>query len=542
MIGLPNCINMGPYWCNSSRMSLIIIILLLFSGNPLICNCHIIWLKSWLSESSSIGPKCADGTYVKGMPFGRNDCSNTAIKQIDEEDLRACMIHENAALLPNLATSQVYSTLDKIKDYTSQIKNTYQANKINRPSPEESDYFYDEYVDYPYNETLIDGLNNEVSVTQNTNRSGSLPTIYAAMNNTADRNKQAPTNKPNSGFTFFGMDLPPLDMGKLLNSGRKIDWPDKKNSHTHSHSHNHGGNKYQLPEPPKFETGGFSPILPTTAGGFRPIPDPTLNVSHTAVQAQSATSYNKQDAVGQAIAAVSTKPPVKTAHNNTTHSKIKSEIHELQAYIDDDNSTHVAYNRTKNVEEQKSDPNNLSKYNLMESNLTITQVTEKESMLITTDTSNDMSLQAWMESSTSSYTSSTAVTSKPPMKKHIETAPTALSAVLVPTTAELHERNLGKRPATITKVNLPNIEHYDHRENFSANREPKTRFSEILTTGNTKTRQIGDNDWYYKNYNNSNLEPYIAPGVHKPTSKSNINLYNKNILSVMLFYTMNRIL
>ncbi|XP_021182892.3 protein artichoke [Helicoverpa armigera] len=507
-------------------------------GNPLVCNCHIVWLKSWLSESSSIGPKCADGTYVKGMPFGRNDCSNTARNQVEEEHLRTCMTHENEALLPNLATSQVYSTLDKIKDYTTQIKNTYQANKINRPSPEESEYFYDEYVDYPYNETLIDGINNEVSATANNNRtSGGLPTLYAAMNkNTTDRIKPPPPKQPNSGFTFFGMPLPPIDMGKILNTGRKIDWPDKKNSATHVGI----GNKYQLPEPPKFETGGFSPILPTTAGGFMPIPDPTHNVTNNIMQVQSASTHNKQGAVEHAVAAVSTKPPVKTVHNTTTHQKSKSEIHELQAYIDDDNSTHVAYNRTKNVEEQKSDPNNLSKYNLMESNLTITQVTEKESMLITTDTSNDMSLQAWMESSTLSYSSSTAVTSKPPMKKHIDQpAPTALSAVLVPSTAELHERSHGKRPATITKVNNPQVEHYEHRESYSPNREPKTRFSENLTTGDSKIRQIGENDWYYKNYNNSNLEPYIAPGVHKPTSKSNANTYNKFILSsIMLLYAM----
>lgn len=515
-------------------------------GNPIICNCQIVWLKSWLSESSSIGPKCADGTYVKTMPFGRDDCSNAAVTKLEEGDLRTCMTHENEALLPNLATSQVYSTLDKIKDYTTQIKNTYQANKINRPSPEESDYFYDEYVDYPYNETLLDGLNNEVSASQN-NRSGGLPTLYASMKNTTDKNKQVPPKPPDSSFTFFGMPLPPIDMGKILNTGRKIDWVDKKNSHTHSHSHSHNGNKYQLPETPKFETGGFAPILPTTAGGFKPIPDPTLNITNTPVQTQSAsTTHNRQGAVEETISVVSTKPPVKTVHNNTTHKKIKSEIHELQAYIDDDNSTHVAYNRTKNVEEQKQDPNNLSKYNLMESNLTITQVTEKESLLITTDTSNDMSLHAWMESSTSSYSSSTAVTSKPPMKKHIEqAAPTALSAVLVPSTAELNERNHGKRPATITKVNLPQVEHYDHRDNFSPNREPKTRFSEVMTTGNTKTRQIGENDWYYKNYNNSNLEPYIAPGVHKPekpVSKSNINGYDKLIFSVTLFYTIYKML
>ncbi|CAH0603337.1 unnamed protein product [Chrysodeixis includens] len=504
-------------------------------GNPLICNCKIIWLKSWLSESTSIGPKCADGTYVKGMPFGRNDCSNPAINQIDEDDLRLCVTHENEALLPNLATSQVYSTVDKIKDYATRIKNNYHANKINRPSPEESEYFYDEYVDYPYNETMVDGLNSDLSATHNHNRTGGVPTIYAAMKNTTDKVKPvvtSATNTAGSGFTFFGMPLPPIDMGKLLNTGRKIDWPDKKHSNS---------NKYPIPETPKFETGGFSPILPGTAGGFMPIPDPALNVSHTATQAQGASTYNNKGSVAQETVAVSTKPPVKTVQSNTTHQKIKSEIHELQAYIDDDNSTHVAYNRTKNVEEEKMDPNNLSKYNLMESNLTITQVTEKESMLITTDTSNDMSLQAWMESSTLSYSSSTAVTSKPPMRKHIEQPPpTTLSAALAPNTAELHERNPGKRPATITKVNLQQIQQFDHRENFSPNREPKTRFSEILNTGNTKIRQIDDKDWYYKNYNNSNLEPYIAPGVHKPASKSNVATYNKFIFYVVICFTLMR--
>ncbi|XP_013200582.1 protein artichoke isoform X2 [Amyelois transitella] len=483
-------------------------------GNPLICNCAIIWLKAWLSESSTVGPKCVDGTYVKSMPFSRNDCINIAVQ---DEDLRSCVTHENEALLPNLATSQVFSSLDKIRDYTTQIKNNYHINKINnRPSPEESDYFYDEYVDYPYNETLIDGLNNDINAIHNNNKSQEsqgIPTIYAGMKNSSQQIKTTNT-KPNSGFTFFGMPLPALDMGKLLNSGRKVDWTDKTAQHN---------NKYQSQEPPKFETGGFSPILPTTAGGFKPIPNPAVNISQTTV-AHSGPNYSKKGSMEQTIAAVSSKPPTTKSHNSTTHQKMKSEIHELQAYVDDDNSTHVAYNRTKNVEEQKIDPTNLSKYNLMESNLTITQVTEKEGILITTDTTNDMSLQAWMETSSQSY-SSTPVTSKPVIKKHIENdQPTALSAILVPSNEEIAKRNYTtntnhKRAGTITKVNMPHVAHFE-QDNYAPviNREGKTRFSESTNIGNNKPRQINDKDWYYKNYNNSNLEPYIAPGVH--TSKS----------------------
>ncbi|KAI5635402.1 leucine rich repeat domain-containing protein [Phthorimaea operculella] len=485
-------------------------------GNPLICNCKIIWFKAWLSESTSIGPKCADGTYIKGMPFSRDDCLNSPVSN---DDIRTCGTHENEALLPNLATSQVFSTLDKIKDYANQIKHNYHGNKItNRPLPEESEYFYDEYVDYPYNETLVDGLNNEVNPMQNGTKSQSLgqtPTLYAGTNNSGNKQTVTTTKPPPpSGFTFFGMPLPAIDMSKLLTTGRKVDWSDKNLAN--------GNNKYRDPEPPKFETGGFEPILPTTAGGFMPIANPNLNVNHTIGNIRGGGNYSVGGSVLESIEVASTKPPTKTAVNNTKHQIMKSEIHELQAYVDDDNSTHVAYNRTKNVEEQMSDPINMSKYNLMESNLTVTHVTEKEGILITTDTSNDMSLQTWLETSTVAYPSSTPVTPKPPIKKHIiENQPTALSAILVPNNEELVRRNYSKRPATITKVNLPHVEHYDMRDTYSPviNREAKTRFSDSLSTINTKSKDDGK-DWYYKNYNNSNLEPYIAPGVNSVKSRA----------------------
>lgn len=485
------------------------------------------WFKSWLTESSSIGPKCSDGTYVKGMPFTREDCINVPMSNEDE---RPCVTHENEALLPSFGSSQVFSSLEKIKDYTMQIKNNYHVNKINninRPSPEESEYFYDDYVDYPINDTVIDGLKHEVDLIQNSNKTQITvtvkPSISVGMKNTS---KNSALNKgPTSGFTFFGMPLPAIDMGKILNTGRKVDWPSDSKS----------GNKYQS-EPPKFETGSFSPMLPTTASGFKPILNPAVDVSHTLTVSQGGSNYSVMGGVGESIAAVSTKPPMKTIQSNVTHQKMKSEIHELQAYLDDDNSTHVAYNRTKNVEEQKSDPVNMQKYNLMESNLTITQVTEKEGILITTDTSHDMSLQAWTESSTTSY-SSTPVTSKPPIKKHInENQPTALSAILIPNNEELVRRNY-TRPATITKVNMPLVEHHDLRDSYSPviNREAKTRFNEHDNTGNTKTRQVDDKDWYYRNYNNSNLEPYIAPGVH--TSSSNL-ISHKNPQTLIAIHIM----
>lgn len=481
-------------------------------------------MKSWLSESSSLGPKCADGTYVKGMPFSNKDCLNAPLSN---EDLKSCAIYDNEALLPNLATSQIFSSLDKIKDYETQIKNNYQNNKLNnRPLPEESEYFYDEYVDYPYNETVLENLNNSVThTTKPQPHLGNTPTIYAAMPNTTHKKTGIALKVPvpSSGFTFFGVPLPSIDMKKILNTGRKIDWSENKNNQQHI-------KKYQAIEPPRFETGGFSPMLPETSNGFIPMSNPTISTVYTTIGANEGTSgsYNT-DKITQNVVTLEHTPPTTSITNSTTHKKLKSEVHELEAFHGDDNSTHITYNRTKNIEEQNTDPLNISKYNLMESNITIAQATEKEG-IITTDTSNDMSMQGWLESS--SVTPPPLLTKKI-NKPLIETQPTALSAILLPNNDDLTKNY--SRTATVTKVNLPHAEHYDLRYNYSPviNREAKTRFSEdLINSNNNKPRQVDNNDWYYKNYNKSNLEAYVDP-EKQSSSGSYIHANNLKYIALL---------
>lgn len=477
-----------------------------FLGNPLICNCAAMWLKSWLLESTSIGPKCADGTYVKGMPFSRNDCLNSPIRN---DNLRDCITHENEALLPNLATSQVFSSSDKINGYITQEKNNLQANKINtRPTPEESDYFYDDYVDYPFNETVMDVISNQNNFTQTNEKTQdgilSPSKLNTNIKNISTLNPVTPSNAPRSGFTFFGMPLPSIDMSKFLNTGRKIDWFEKRKQPQMT--------KYQSPvlETPKFETGGFTPMLPTTDGGFMPIPSPTMPVADTTQGTIAKLDYTTYRNIETEKKNVATEfiPPRAPNRNNTVNTKSKSEIYEVEVFSKNNNATQ-SYNLTKNIEEHESSPSVLNQYHSMESNLTIEQVTEKES-IITTDTSNDLSVQAWMESTTSIPYPAPMPAVKPPMKKHIN-EPTALSAVLIPSNEELERREY-KRPATITKVNLPHLEHPVSNYTLINNREPKTRFPQTQT--NTRTKNEDDKDWYYKNYNKSNLEPYIAPGIH----------------------------
>nr|XP_032530182.1 protein artichoke-like isoform X1 [Danaus plexippus plexippus]XP_032530183.1 protein artichoke-like isoform X1 [Danaus plexippus plexippus]XP_032530185.1 protein artichoke-like isoform X1 [Danaus plexippus plexippus] len=489
-------------------------------GNPLVCNCAIIWLKSWLTESTSIGPKCSDGTYVKEMPFSKSDCDNIPIQT---QDPNSCLSYENEALLPNLQTSQVFSSLDKIKDYGTHIKHNYNGNKLsNRPLPEESEYFYDEYVDYPYNETLLENINNEFKVTNKSMEiATSTPSNQIGTINRTNLKSGVAVKLPTSGFTFFGLPLPSLDMNKLLNTGRKIDLFENKNSQKHVKN-------YQVTEAPRFETGGFSPMLPATSAGFKPIPNPALNVSQMAEHSIVKVDQNNK--------ALNNLSPMGKVFNNTSHKKIKSEFHELEAYHNDDNKTQIAYNRTKNIEEQDITPINISKYNLMETNMTVTQVTEKE-MIITTDVINtDLSLQAWIE--TSSMLPSSTTTSLP-IVKHVDSEPTALSSTLDSNIEDFTKNH--SRTATITKVVLPHAEHYDLRHNYAPvmNREAKTQFFEVASTHN-KVKSNDDNDWYYKNYNKTNIDPYIDP-VIQTSSSYKLFCYQPTIILTITMTVLNNL-
>ncbi|CAG5056585.1 unnamed protein product [Parnassius apollo] len=498
--------------------------------NPLVCNCAAIWLKSWLLESTSTGPKCADGTYVKGMPFSRNDCLNAPIQNYD---VKPCMAHDNEVLLPNLATSQVFSSMDKINGWT-QEKNNYQTNKINtRPSPEESEYFYDEYVDYPFNETVIDSLNLHNNYTKNDETPDGIPNtsnIKLDFKNTSNTHLASTANVPTSGFTFFGMPLPSIDVGKIFNTGRKIDWLAKVKPHLTK-------NQAIVPETPEFETGGFTPMLPTTDGGFMPILNPTISDSgstQASIPKQEYINYRNMEYTNNSFAAPEKIPPINIIQNNIMHTKSKSVIHELEAYINHNNGTQITFNMTRNVKEQNSNPTNLNEHNLFK-DLTKTEDIEKES-IITTDTTNDMSEQTWIESTTIPHYSSIPVTLKPLMNKNMDSQPTALSAVLIPSNEELVRREYSKRPATITKVSLPHLEHSDANSHYIPinNREAKTQFSDKKHNTHSGTKNEDDKDWYYKNYNNSNLDPYIAPDLS--TSKSNSFLYMKSIVYCLPLY------
>jgi hypothetical protein len=91
-------------------------------------------------------------------------------------------------------------------------------------------------------------------------------------------------------------------------------------------------------------------------------------------------------------------------------------------------------------------------------------------------------------------------------------SPSSLSALLVPGGQQPHFRSPGGRP-TITKVlssTSPPAPSPIPTEEYLRRTEPSTTTSHSLLSPGTSTNS--SMDWYFQNYNKTNLEPYVGPG------------------------------
>ena len=211
------------------------------------------------------------------------------------------------------------------------FNNNNNNNNNLQPSPGESEYFYDQYVDFPNNDTQM-----RVNITQLERYNQTSPFVNFDQNKfTQHAQNQFPSRpgQPSSQFTFFGMPIPSLSLGNIWGAGRTannratsaesgtrgkgrvqiyrpgdpelqviinrgvndIDALDNKNREpaaserypTVDNSHDmsgHNGYKnifsnFQTPfNDPKPEKGGFAPMIPgVSIGGFIPINDPSMD-------------------------------------------------------------------------------------------------------------------------------------------------------------------------------------------------------------------------------------------------------------------------
>nr|CAD7404206.1 unnamed protein product [Timema cristinae] len=253
-------------------------------GNPLSCSCHMMWFQAWLREVSTQGPRCADGSLLKEVRLSRQECE----ARKEEAMVAAPECEGEVAGAPVLGSSQILTTWVNVKDGST-------------PPPEDTEYFYDEYVEYTYedgnttnNSTVMVAtevpLTVQVTSSPNIPQSatvsshyvpGDTPTLYAGSrqhNKTAQdplKSSALTTPSPNSGgFTFFGIPLPSISLGGLWGAnGRNVD-PKP------------GGMRFigargKVDMFPPSETDAHNGFVPMTTemGGFTPIADPSLMYS-----------------------------------------------------------------------------------------------------------------------------------------------------------------------------------------------------------------------------------------------------------------------
>lgn len=182
-------------------------------GNPLDCSCDMLWLRSWLeAESNNPGPRCRDGSMLRESRISRSEC------QYDGRNNQVPLTNEHGDIFfrNNDFDECENEALDELQNQLP-------------PSPEESEYFYDTFVDFPFNETHLGITNVSVPIslpppvtTQKQFPSGLLTPPQNSINRNAtllNFHNLPQRPPPTSPFTFFGVPLPALSLGNLWGNG-----------------------------------------------------------------------------------------------------------------------------------------------------------------------------------------------------------------------------------------------------------------------------------------------------------------------------------
>ncbi|XP_055837767.1 protein artichoke [Episyrphus balteatus] len=196
-------------------------------GNPMVCSCTVQWLSAWLEETGFPypGPTCQDGQLLRNLRTEKMNCT---------DDQRSSnylpLYNEHGDVFMGEGRNEFRDECDalgvEVENYT-------------RPLHTDSDYFYDQFVDYPaFNNTLYSGTNNTSSnpkpLSVNLNNvapalTHNNPNIHGNIDltktllNTSILNRYPLIQQPQSPFTFFGYPIPALGMGGFLGSNSRRD-------------------------------------------------------------------------------------------------------------------------------------------------------------------------------------------------------------------------------------------------------------------------------------------------------------------------------
>ncbi|XP_011500521.1 PREDICTED: chaoptin [Ceratosolen solmsi marchali] len=283
-------------------------------GNPLSCSCGMLWLRGWLQQASSEGPRCADGSLFREIRLSKQDCQRE--RQLEP-------------LYPGCESEGLSATSTSISPHYS-LPSWMDMKKPSRLPAQDSDYSYNDYDDYPQEGNSTDisnalggnvassspspssvmtvgpqatGHNVQVARPTSPSKSLGVKNVTAAGN----RKPTIPPSPSSSGFTFFGVPLPNLNFNLWGNAAKKANRKEDSNDASYSNSSKlsvssrPGRSRYRnfLPTEPEIHRGGFVP-LPRGQGGFIPIVDPRLeqrpfnvNNSDTSIISKNSSKENE---------------------------------------------------------------------------------------------------------------------------------------------------------------------------------------------------------------------------------------------------------
>lgn len=538
-------------------------------------------MKVWLQENSLIGPKCIDGILLRDKNLSKFEC--TREEQFIDPVAPGCESELLSVPPEAYTTSQVFTQYENLRqNVTKQTLN--EKNKL-APTPEESEYFYEDYIDYPYNETILQEsanvLNDENIQAETSTRkqnlvtesphyvTGDTPTLYAAPSRNkskVDPPREVSGSPSNSGFTFFGVPLPSINFNNLWGSGKSSEQKVSQTKVAERKAaivNNPGGNAIRGTISPNNHPEiltGFVPILPGS-GGFTPIlnselqqnlskPQNEINPLETSKFSNvSKTQIFKRDPLTSSMSNYTEStslPPFSTPAPITSTIRIATEEH--------------FKNKFNNLQENKTIVSNKSEESVVHTHIkntyNATEILNKthntneiyNSSLVETSGSKSSFKNIFEEISDNTSTLSSTTTSKPVEKgyfnlsttvappelnkvhdfnkssnlketKFNETVPTA--ALLIPGGQQPPFRMQGK--PKITKVVSPHFpenepDKYEASDNDNifpqAQREGKTGYRDTSIPNNNHNMDE-EKEWYFVNYNKTDLKPYISPGLEK---------------------------
>ncbi|XP_055372026.1 protein artichoke [Condylostylus longicornis] len=189
-------------------------------GNPIRCSCEMQWLSVWLDETNSPnpGPKCQNGKLLRASRLDQTDCG----------DYRSSnylpLFNEHGDYFGRHLQNEFVEDCEI--DLTADVDTQTSKQK---PFAVESEYFYDQYVDYPTNDSATFSatpvsISHMITTTSKT--SSSINLVNNTLLNFNTYNKTRPQYGGTPTFTFFGYPLPSLNFGRFFNPYSKT--PDAK--------------------------------------------------------------------------------------------------------------------------------------------------------------------------------------------------------------------------------------------------------------------------------------------------------------------------